>query len=258
MTPEFQDRVIIVTGATGSIGAATVHHFLAAGATVVATDRHPAALNELAGSLGERCITVAADLLDGDAVTRILAAAQHAGGPHILVNNAGLTDTFGETLDATLDDWDHIFHVNLRSAFELSLCAARHWTARSMPGVIVNVTSAGAQRAHHNNAIYDAAKGGTDALTRALAVDLGPRGIRINAVAPAAVPQTGRPATGRPGQDLPLRCGGDPRDVAHAIAFLSSDAARFITGQILAVDGGLLAQLRSPTPPSPPEPGGSA
>ncbi len=246
MSSDFLNHVVIVTGASGSIGAATVRQFHRAGATVIATDVTPGPLQSLAGSLGERCVPVCADLKDTGAVTAILGEARRAGGPHVLVNNAGLTATFRPTLSSSMQEWDEIFTVNLRSAFELSLCAARHWAEQHTPGVIVNVTSAGAQRAHHDNAIYDIAKGGTDAMTRALAVDLGPYGIRVNAVAPAAVPQVSHDNATSPGLDLPLRRGGTADDVAQAIAFLASPSAQFITGQILAVDGGLLAQLRSP------------
>ena len=255
MTLPFHDHVVVVTGACGSIGMATVHHFHSAGATVVATDCLAGPLNALALDLGPRCLPVHADLMEPQAAERILAAARQAGGPHILVNNAALTATFMDTLSATMSDWDQIFHVNLRGAFELALGAARHWTAHGIPGVIVNVTSVGGQRAHRHNAIYDAAKGGTDALTRALAVDLGPYGIRVNAVAPAAVPQLSQPGPPGSGLDLPLQRGGTAADVAQAIGFLASSAANFITGQVLAVDGGLLAQLRS-LPPAPLTPQG--
>ena len=193
-----------------------------------------------AGGRAERCV---GDL--GSAVTldALVETAGGLGGIDILVNNGALTATFGPVLEVSDDRVDEILGVNLRSAVLLSLRAARVMAAKKR-GSIVNLTSVGgSQRAHHDNAIYDVTKGGLDALTRALAVDLGPAGIRVNAVGPAAT--TDAPAPGR-AQDTPLRRGGVPADVAAAVLYLVSDDAAFVTGQILYVDGGLSAQLRSP------------
>jgi NAD(P)-dependent dehydrogenase (short-subunit alcohol dehydrogenase family) len=237
--------VVVVTGAGGAIGSATAAAFHAAGASVVLAGREEAALATLARSLGSRCAVVVGDIAEAENRQHILAAAERLGGLQILVNNAALTKTKRSTLDTSLDDWDAIMDVNLRAVYALSLEAARLWHTKGRRGVIVNVSSPGAQRAHRNNAIYDTSKGGIDALTRCLAVDLGEYGIRVNAVAPAQIPHSHTTSIEHDaGRDLPLRRQGRPEDAAQAILFLASDAADFITGHLLPVDGGLLAQLR--------------
>ncbi|KMW48631.1 hypothetical protein AC240_03725 [Ralstonia sp. MD27] len=165
----------------------------------------------------------------------------------MLVNNAGMTQTKKPTADGTLTDFDEIVSVNLRAMYALSLDVIRGWIGRAHPGVVVNVSSPGAQRAHRNNAIYDISKGGVDAMTRCLAVDFGHHGIRVNAIAPAQIPHSHTknvdPAAAR---GLPLPRHGLAEEAARPVLFLASSAASFITGHVLPIDGGLLAQLRMP------------
>ena len=241
-------RVAIVTGSTRGIGHAIARALAANGAHVVVHGRAHADADAVArqiASAGGTAHAYAGDLGTTAAVDGIAAAALAAFGRiDILVNNAALTSTFQPALEFTDERIDEILAVNLRGPILLALRAAR-WMAAHGGGTIVNVTSVGgSQRAHFDNAIYDATKGGLDGLTRALAVDLGPLGIRVNAVGPAAVTDAS-PPEGR-GSDLPLRSGGTPEHVADAVLYLVSDAASFVSGQILYVDGGLMAQLRSP------------
>jgi 3-oxoacyl-[acyl-carrier protein] reductase len=122
---------------------------------------------------------------------------------------------------------------------------------RGTRGSIINISSFAAARAHRNMAAYDASKGGMEAMTRSMAIDLGPFGIRINVVGPGAIhteefAAAGEEAKRRRAQTVPLGRVGYPEDIAGAVAFLASEDASYITGQIIYVDGGILAQLRSP------------
>jgi NAD(P)-dependent dehydrogenase (short-subunit alcohol dehydrogenase family) len=242
----FSSKVVVVTGASGAIGMEIARAFHRAGAQVIATGRRAEALQSLAAELGERCETVVGDLADAAHREDIVRCAKQRGGIDILINNAGLTQTKTPTLETSLDDFDRIFDVNLRATWALSLEAIRDWVAREHAGVIVNVSSPGAQRAHRHNAIYDMSKGGIDALTRCLATDFGRYGIRVNAIAPAQIPHSHTrevdPAAAR---GLPLPRHGAPEEAAGPVLFLASDCASFITGHVLPVDGGLLAQLRT-------------
>jgi NAD(P)-dependent dehydrogenase (short-subunit alcohol dehydrogenase family) len=243
---DFSGKVAVVTGASGAIGMAIAKRFHQAGAHVVATGRREDALADLSAQLGERCDLVVGDLADAAHRRDIFACAARLGGVDVLVNNAGMTQTKKPTAQASLADFDEIVTVNLRATWALSLDVIRDWIAREHGGVIVNVSSPGAQRAHRNNAIYDMTKGGVDALTRCLAADFGHQGIRVNAIAPAQIPHshtlTVDPAAAR---GLPLPRHGNPDEAAGPVLFLASDAASFITGHVLPVDGGLLAQLRT-------------
>ena len=276
---DFKGSVAIVTGAAGSIGVGISHQLLRAGATVIANDLPGTDLEaahawlELEGIDPNRLLIVIGDVARAGTVTQLLEVAERIGGCDLLVNNAAITQTYRPFLETTLEDWDQIFAVNLRAIFELSRRVAQTWVnqaqhsqakhsqaqhsqarhsqvelSQARRGNIINITSPGAQRAHFDNAIYDAAKGGLDALTRAMAVDLGRYGIRVNAVAPASIEHTHGTGQGGSGQDLPLGRSGTPEDIADAVLFLASGAAMFITGHVLTVDGGLLSQLRTRIP----------
>jgi NAD(P)-dependent dehydrogenase (short-subunit alcohol dehydrogenase family) len=243
---DFTGKVVVVTGASGAIGMAIAQSFHRAGAHVVATGRRADVLETLAGQLGDRCERVVGDLADPAHLRDILACARRLGGVDVLVNNAGMTQTKKPTVETDLADFNQIVDVNLRATWALSLDVIRDWIARGHHGAIVNVSSPGAQRAHRNNAIYDITKGGMDALTRCLAVDFGEHGIRVNAIAPAQIPHSHvREVDPKAARGLPLSRHGDPEEAAAPVLFLASDAASFITGQVLPVDGGLLAQLRT-------------
>ncbi|HEX3379820.1 MAG TPA: SDR family oxidoreductase [Paraburkholderia sp.] len=243
---DFSGKVVVVTGASGAIGMAIAKRFHHAGAHVIAAGRRADALDSLATQLGERCEIVSGDLALAEHRQDIVERAQRHGGIDILINNAGMTQTKVPSLDTSLDDFDRIFNVNLRATWALSLDTIRDWIAREHQGVIVNVSSPGAQRAHRNNAIYDMTKGGVDALTRCLATDFGRHGIRVNAIAPAQIPHSHvREVDPAAARGLPLPRHADPDEAAGPVLFLASEAASFITGHVLPVDGGLLAQLRT-------------
>lgn len=247
LSANIEGRIALVTGSTSNIGRMTAFVLAEAGASVVVTGRRSELIEsavETIRSAGGRAHGVVADMARIEDIDRLFDETMRVFGPlNILVNNAGTRDTHGSPLEFDDARVRKILDVDLVAPILCSLRATRVM-AQNGGGVIVNVTSVGGSvRAHDNNLIYDIAKGGLDAMTRALAVDLGPHGIRVNAIGPGTTRDT--PPEGR-GQDLPLRRGGTPEDQAWAILYLVSDAARYVTGQILYVDGGLTSQLRPP------------
>ena len=197
---------------------------------------------------GGRARFVACDVADEAAVDALFALAGEAFGPlDVLVNNAALTATERHFLEADRTWWDRILAVNLTGSFETCLRAARIM-APLRRGSIINVSSGAAQRAHRGNAAYDATKGGIDAFTRALALDLGPYGIRVNGLVPGSIDSKGMAPDLKAlrGETIPLQRVGDTTDMAGPAVFLASDDAAYVSGHLLVVDGGLLAQQRSP------------
>ena len=166
----------------------------------------------------------------------------------ILVNNAGLISPMIHFLEADYEWWNRIISVNLTGTF---LCCHRaaHIMARNGGGSIINMSSGGATRAHRAFAAYDASKGGIEAFTRALALDLGPYNIRVNTLVPGSIDTTGMDEEARKlrGINIPIGRVGESNDMAGPAVFLASDDASYITGHAVTVDGGMLAQQRSAT-----------
>lgn len=233
-------KVAVVTGAARGIGRAIVERFAAEGARVVVADVDAAEAEAVARAIEQRgggALPFGADVSDEAQVDALFdAALARFGTVDVLVNNASLTDTERHFLEADASWWDRIIAVNLRSAF---LCGRRaaQVMARRRSGAIINMSSGGASRAHRGNAAYDAAKGGVEALTRAMALDLGPYGVRVNALVPGAIDSKGMsPDVKRSrGENIPLGRVGEVDEVAGPAAFLASDDARYITGQLLVV-----------------------
>ena len=246
------DKTAIVTGGGGGIGRAIAERFAREGARVVVNDINAAAAEAVArgaARAGGAAAAVAADVSDASQVERLFtAAAQRFGPVDVLVNNAALVDTMRHFLEGDPGWWDRIIAVNLRGVFLCGLSAAKIM-ARRRTGVILNLSSGGASRAHRGNAAYDAAKGGVEALTRAMALDLAPYGVRVNALVPGSIDSGGmdRETKAARGEIIPLGRVGEVDDLAGPAVFLASDDARYITGHLLVVDGGLLVQQRSAT-----------
>jgi 3-oxoacyl-[acyl-carrier protein] reductase len=240
MAGKLAGRTAIVTGAASGIGAATVRRLMADGAEVLAVD---IASENLAGT----CIMVA-DLGSADSFAAIAGAAeQHFGGLDILVNNAGVCPA--GSIDTMTDaDWDFALSINMTAALKLSR-AVVPMLRRSKAGRIINTASILASFGNVGLVAYTASKHGILGLTRGLAAELGPDGITVNAIQPGCI------VTGMTESMLALdkkveeyyvqRCLlgrlGQPEDIADVFAFLASDDARFITGQGIFVDGGLMA-----------------
>lgn len=255
----FIGQVVIVTGAAKGIGRAIAERFGREGAQVVVCDIDSAGTATVADAItnaGGNALALPADIADEAQVDKLFDdTLQRFGTVDVLVNNAGLVSPMKHILEVDKGWWDRIIGVNLTGTF---LCCRRaaHIMAEKGSGSIINLSSGGATRAHRAFVAYDATKGGIEAMTRALALDLGPYGVRVNALVPGSIDTSGLDAEERKhrGINIPLERIGEPDDLAGAATFLASNDARYITGHCLVIDGGMLAQQRSATvdiyPPS--------
>lgn len=253
------DKVAIVTGAAKGIGEAIAKRYGREGAKVVVVDIDAAGCQAVAEAIqtaGGTALAVPTDIADEAAVDALFAKVMESYGTvDILVNNAGLVSPMKHVLTVDKAWWDRIISVNLTGTFLCCLKAA-HIMAKQGGGAMINLSSGGATRAHRMFVAYDATKGGIEAMSRALALDLGPYGIRVNILTPGSIDTSGLGAEERRarGENYPLGRIGEPDDMAGAAVFLASEDARYITGQSIVVDGGMLAQQRSATvdicPPS--------
>jgi 3-oxoacyl-[acyl-carrier protein] reductase len=251
MAERLSGKVAIVTGSAHGIGQAIAQRFGAEGATVVVADVNAdgaRAVAEGINAAGGTAIAIPTDVSSKDAIDHLYdETLRQFGTVDIVVNSAGLVDTERHFLLGDEAWWDKIHAVNLKGTF-LSGLRAANYMARHGGGAIINVSSGGATRAHRGNAAYDATKGGIEALTRAMAVDLGPYGVRVNALIPGSVNTSDMPPETKAerGRAIPMGRVGEPEDMTGAVVFLASDDAAYVTGQMLAVDGGILAAMRSP------------
>ena len=249
-----EGKTAIVTGGGNGIGAGCVGRLAAEGASVVIADIDDVAANALAADVGEQVIYVRCDVAERSAVTALFDAAVAAfGAVDILVNNAAFVHKPGviaNFLDYSDEAWRKSLDVNLTGMFYCSQVAARLMSKRGRGGVIINVSSGGASRAHRHMFGYDTSKGGIEAATRAMALDLAGLNIRVNAVVPGSTRVEHGASVGDspipPASVIPLPRQGTPADIAAAVAFLASDDSAYITGTRIVVDGGMDAQLRSP------------
>lgn len=248
----FSGRVVLVTGGSRNIGLALSRRFADDGATVVVNDVVPGEAEQAAGELrraGHDAIGIEADVSRwGDVQAMFARVEREYGRLDVLINNAGLT-LVGRVpfRELTIEDWDTVFSVNIRGAFLCTRAAVPLMTGTD-PSVI-NISSIGATKAHRFAVAYDATKGAIEAFTRATALELAPQGIRVNAIAPGAVAnhrfEALEPAQQRrETQPIPLGRSGVGDDVAGAACYLASSDAAYVTGHVLAVDGGLGVQAR--------------
>jgi NAD(P)-dependent dehydrogenase (short-subunit alcohol dehydrogenase family) len=254
MLERLQDEVAVITGSTHGIGRATALTFAAEGAAVVVTGRDETAgaeVMERVAELGGRGIFVRADLQDPDVGTIIFDAVERAfGAPTVLVNNAGSSDLVRDGTDRAISEiedesWDRILTVNLTGPMRVTRAALRAMMAAGR-GSIVNISSRAARVGVPGIDGYTAVKGAIEALTRSLAVEYAPYGIRCNCIQVSFVQvvddRKGRPTLDADNDDrikrMILTRGGQPQDVAHAALYLASNDAEFVTGVVMPVDGG--------------------
>jgi NAD(P)-dependent dehydrogenase (short-subunit alcohol dehydrogenase family) len=253
-----EGKVAIVTGSSQGIGKGIALRFAQEGAAVVVTGRHADTVQETAEAIRAAGGTVLESVGDvtvaGDVDQLFQQTLERFGRVDILVNNANTSLRQGEQgplLKMRLEGWQAYLQANLGALFSCTQSAARIMARQQIRGSIINISSIGGARAHRYTIAYDTAKGAIDSFTRATAVDLGPWGIRVNALRPGPIMTEKRPTYHlphpQPNSHVPLGRFGYPADVAWAAVFLASDDAGFITGQAFEVDGGLLAQARLPT-----------
>ena len=241
-------KVALVTGGSRGIGRAIALRLGQEGADVAVCARNVEAAGEVASEiegLGRKCLVRACDVADAEQAGALIAATiEELGQLDILVNNAGVTrDNLLMRMKEA--DWDEVLAINLKGAFNCARAAVRPML-KARGGRIVNITSVVGLQGNAGQVNYAASKAGLIGLTKSLARELASRGITANAVAPGLVPETGM--TGELAAEVqqqmlsavPLGRAGTPEDVAHAVAFLASEQAAYITGQVLAVDGGMV------------------
>ena len=242
-------RVVIVTGASRGIGAAVARISAGLGAHVVGVARSEAALRAVLAELPTESRAVVGDVADPAVADAAVAAAAELGRVWGLVNNAGIGSGYKPAIDATLAEWDEVFRVNLMGAVSFARAVGAALVAAGSGGRIVNISSIAGLTGLPNIAPYNATKAALDALTRTMAVELGAAGICCNSVAPGTIGTelvdellTANPALKeRFISKTPLGRVGDTDEAAWPIAFLLTDAAAFLTGQTIVVDGGRLA-----------------
>ncbi|MEZ5740791.1 MAG: glucose 1-dehydrogenase [Burkholderiaceae bacterium] len=248
MTQALQGKTALVTGAAAGIGEAIAREYVSQGARVLMVDLNEAAGKALAAELGDAVRFVAADVAARDSAARCVAdCVQAFGRLDILVNNAGIILT-RDVLELTVDEFEKVLSVNLTAGFAFAQAAARQMKAQGPGGVIINMSSVNALLAIPDQLPYAVSKGGVAQLTRVLSVALVPYGIRVNAIGPGTIgtelarnavlssPAARQKVMSR----TPMGRLGEPSEVATVATFLASDAASYISGQTLYVDGGRL------------------
>ena len=240
------DRVALVTGGARGIGRAIALRLATDGAKIAIVDWADVGeetAREIEKASGRPTTFVKADISKEAEAKAAVAAVESSLGPvDVLVNNAGITRD-GLTLTMSEADWDAVLAVNLKGAFLMSKAVMRGMIKRRQ-GSIVNISSVVGRRGNAGQANYSAAKAGLLGLTKTLAREVASRNVRVNAVAPGYIETEMTAALEEPARNalisqIPLRRIGTPEGVADAVAFLAGDTASFITGAVLAVDGGL-------------------
>jgi NAD(P)-dependent dehydrogenase (short-subunit alcohol dehydrogenase family) len=246
-------QVALVTGASSGLGVRFAQVLAEAGAAVVLVARRAdrlAAVKAAIEQTGGRALAIAADVTDRDGMTRAFDAAEQAFGTvSVLVNNAGVVAS-GRAVEFSEEEWRRVIGTNLDAVFFASQDAVRRMFAAGKGGAIVNIASILGLRAARGVAAYAVAKAGLIQLTKAMALELASKGIRVNAIAPGwiATDLNRDYLAGEQGaaskREIPAGRFGEARDLDGALLLLASDAGRFITGETIVVDGGQVVAMR--------------
>jgi 3-oxoacyl-[acyl-carrier protein] reductase len=242
-----ENKVALITGARRGIGRAIALKYAAAGADCIIWARTaPDELGEEIRALGRRVVSAAVDVSDADAVdAAVKGAVGELGKIDILVNNAGITED-ALLIRMKLEQWQRVLDVNLTGAFNCCKAVTRPML-KNESGRIINISSVIGQMGNAGQANYAASKAGLIGFTKSLAKELGSRGITVNAIAPGFIStdmthEMNEEARAALLQNIPLGTLGEVEDIAEAALYLASDGARYVTGQTLNVDGGLVMQ----------------
>lgn len=247
----FEGRTVLITGGGSGIGAVTAGKFLEEGASIVLADIDRSKAESVVAEMNasDKVIVIETDVTDRGRVDALIAeAVTRFGNLDVLVNCAGIRGDNTSALEINAADWQRIMDINLGGTFNVCQAFARSAVASGKPVSIINLSSTVSLWARPNRPAYGTSKHAVSGLTKQLAMDLGPLGIRINAVAPGVIRS---PMTSAYFKDpereteiarsYPLGRVGEPEDVASVILFLASDEASFITGAIVPIDGGYSA-----------------
>lgn len=242
---KLENKVALITGARRGIGRAIALKYAAAGADCILWARSaPEELAEEIRATGRRALAVAVDVSDAAAVdAAVKTAVAEFGRIDILVNNAGIAED-GLLIRMKLEQWQRVLDVNLSGAFHCTKAVARPML-KNEGGRIINITSVIGQMGNAGQANYAASKAGLIGFTKSIAKELGSRGITVNAIAPGFITtdmtaEMNEEAVAALVGQIPLGKLGEPEDVAELALFLASDGARYITGQVMNVDGGMV------------------
>jgi meso-butanediol dehydrogenase/(S,S)-butanediol dehydrogenase/diacetyl reductase len=245
----FDDKVALVTGAASGIGAATVRRLVKGGARLLAVDVNEDGLKALASELGDNVIPHVADMSERAPVEAMVdAAVKRFGKLDILINNAGI-GSLARAADLDPDEWRRVMAIDVDAVFFACRLALPHLIATR--GCIVNTASISGLAADYGLTAYNTAKAAVIGLTRVIAIDYAPQGVRVNAVSPGftlspmldLMPSALKEAYAA---RVPMRRGAQPDEIAAMIAFLATEDASYVTGQNFVVDGGLMATTGAP------------
>jgi len=245
---DLTDKVAVVTGAAQGIGKAIAETLARQGADVVIADlqdeKAAAVAKEIAAETGRRAIAAKVDVSDGDSAKAMIKEALDAFGHiDILVNNAGITRD-NLIMRMKESDWDLVLNINLKGAFNCSQAIVRPMM-KQRSGRIINITSVSGVTGQAGQTNYSSSKAGLIGFTKALAKEVGTRNITVNAVAPGFIETVLTADLPTEVREMAIKITpagkfGQPQDIANAVAFLASDEAAYITGEVLTVDGGLV------------------
>ncbi|TGW14493.1 3-oxoacyl-[acyl-carrier-protein] reductase [bacterium NHP-B] len=241
--PHFDEKKVLVTGATGGIGEAIARLFHAQGATVFLSGTREEKLTSLQNDLRERVFGQAVVLTEAQAPDHLITAAASAmDGLDIVVNNAGITCD-GLLMRMGDEEWDRVLDVNLRAVMQLCRASIKEMMKQRF-GRIINVSSVVAAMGNPGQCNYVASKAGLEGFSKSLAVEVASRGITVNCVAPGFIetPMTAGLSEARKEAlltQIPLKRMGTPEDIAHGTVFLASEGAAYITGAVLPINGGM-------------------
>lgn len=250
-----QGKIALITGGGTGIGRAIAEVFAKEGAKVAVSGRRNKPLETLAHAIGEQALAVQADVTEEASVKQMVATVINQwGGIDILVNNAAVITSRTALMDTPTEDWDKMTEINVRGIFLVCKAALPHMIEQGA-GAIINIASVAGHRGQPANSAYSTTKGAVMNLTRSIAVDYGPRGIRCNSISPALVRTEMAETRLKPGDNwdkraakewiphYPLGRIGKPEDIAYGALYLASDEASWVSGIDLTMDGGKMAGL---------------